>query len=55
MESVHVLQIDIPLIAKRNRGIMYNKSLGDFTFWISLLLRPSLSTKYRLKPKISEK
>ena len=30
-------------------------TLGDFTFWISLSLRPSLSPKYGLRPKISEK
>ena len=29
--------------------------MGDFTFWISLSLRPSLSPKYELRPKISEK
>ena len=30
-------------------------SLGHFTFWIILSLRPSLSPKYGLRPKISEK
>ena len=30
-------------------------TMGDFTFWISLSLRPSLSPKYGLRPKISEK
>jgi len=30
-------------------------TLRDFTFWISLLLRPSLSPKYGQRPKISEK
>jgi len=29
--------------------------LADFTFWISLSLRPSPSPKYGLRPKISEK
>ena len=29
-------------------------TMGDFTFWISLSLRPSLSPKYGLRPKISE-
>ena len=30
-------------------------SLGHFTFWISLSLRLSLSSKFGLRPKISEK
>jgi len=29
--------------------------MGDFIFWISLSLRPLLSPKYGLRPKISEK
>ena len=31
------------------------RTLDDFTFWIILSLRPSLSPKYGLRPKISEK
>jgi len=30
-------------------------SLGDFTFWLSLWLRPKLSPKIGLSPKISQK
>jgi len=30
-------------------------TLGDFTFWISLSLSVSLSPKFGLKPKISQK
>jgi len=30
-------------------------SLGNFTFWISLSLRLSLSPKFGLRPKISQK
>jgi len=29
--------------------------MGNFTFWISLLLRLSLSPKFGLRPKISRK
>ena len=32
-----------------------DNTVGDFTFWISLSLRPSLRPKYGLRPKISEK
>ena len=35
--------------------ISCDAKMGDFTFWISLLLRPSLSAKYGLRPKISKK
>ena len=29
--------------------------MGDFTFWISLSLRLSLSPKFRLRPQLSQK
>ena len=30
-------------------------AMGDFTFWLSLWLRPKLSPKIGLSPKISQK
>jgi len=43
-----------PRISLQYAYLQYN-TVGDFTFLISLSLRPSLSPKYGLRPKISEK
>jgi len=47
--------IVLPVCDLLNVIIIMIHARGDFTFWINLSLRPSLSPKYRLRPKIREK
>jgi len=56
----HLTNVNASTASQKQQQVVSNahfhlETMGDFTFWLSLWLRPKLSPKIGLSPKISQK